>query len=81
MVKGYTNGVLSLETAVRMLMDAGYPVEDASEEVGRIQARAFEAAARLADATGDNTAVRHFLGLGEVSVEIPRVPRPGDSGR
>ncbi|WP_406200108.1 hypothetical protein OH807_18595 [Kitasatospora sp. NBC_01560] len=80
-VKGYTNGVLSLETAVRMLMDAGYPVEDASEEVGRIQARAFEAAARLADATGDNTAVRHFLGLGEVSVEIPRVPRPGDSGR
>ncbi|MEW1701220.1 hypothetical protein, partial [Streptomyces sp. NPDC091278] len=52
-VSGVTNGVLSLETGVRMLQDAGYPIEDAAEEVARIQKRAFDQAARLADATGD----------------------------
>ncbi|MGX1668526.1 hypothetical protein [Streptomyces sp. NPDC055400] len=39
-VKGVTANVLSLETGVRMLQDAGYPIEDAREEVRRIQARA-----------------------------------------
>ncbi|MER7718468.1 hypothetical protein ABTX99_16220 [Streptomyces flaveolus] len=53
-VSGVTNGVMSLETGVRMLHDAGYPIEDVSEEIERIQQRAFDQAARLADATGDN---------------------------
>ncbi|MEV7936631.1 hypothetical protein AB0O82_10850 [Kitasatospora sp. NPDC088264] len=75
-VKGYEGGVLSLETAVRMLMDAGYPIEDAAEEVKRIQTRAFDAAARLADATGDNAAVRKYLGLPDAGPEIPVVPLP-----
>ncbi len=35
-VKGVTAGVLSLETGVRMLVDAGFPIEDAAEEVARI---------------------------------------------
>lgn len=48
-------GVMSLETGVRMLVDAGYPIEDAQEEIRQIQGRAFDAVARLADATGDNT--------------------------
>lgn len=39
-VKGVAANVLSLETGVRMLQDAGYPIEDAREEVRRIQARA-----------------------------------------
>ncbi|MDN3029453.1 hypothetical protein [Streptomyces sp. S.PB5] len=39
-VKGVTANVLSLETGVRMLQDAGYPIEDAREEVRRIQDRA-----------------------------------------
>ncbi|KUL23278.1 hypothetical protein [Streptomyces regalis] len=38
-VKGVSAGVLSLETGIRMLQDAGYPIEDAREEVSRITAR------------------------------------------
>ncbi|GAA3073366.1 hypothetical protein [Streptomyces glomeratus] len=73
-VKGVGAGVLSVETGVRMLMDAGYPIDDAQEEIERIQKRAFDAAARLADATGDHTAVRAYLGLPQSSPEIPAVP-------
>ncbi|GAA3002544.1 hypothetical protein GCM10020229_13260 [Kitasatospora albolonga] len=42
-VKGFGAGVLSLETSVRMLAAAGYPIEDAVQEVKRIQSRAFDA--------------------------------------
>ncbi|MHA7956296.1 hypothetical protein ACX9I7_00870 [Streptomyces sp. L500] len=41
-VKGVGAGVLSLETAIRMLQDAGYPIEDAREEVARIDGRRKE---------------------------------------
>ncbi|MFE7129364.1 hypothetical protein ACFVIM_00695 [Streptomyces sp. NPDC057638] len=70
-VKGVGAGVLSVETAVRMLMDAGYPIDDAQAEIARIEARAFDAAARLADATGDAAAVRRYLGLPDVQLEQP----------
>jgi hypothetical protein len=70
---GYEAGVFSLETAVRMLQEAGYPIEDVAEEIERIQKRAFDQAARLADATGDNTAVRGYLGLPEAD-PAPTVP-------
>ncbi|MFI9149501.1 hypothetical protein [Streptomyces sp. NPDC053367] len=73
-VKGVGAGVLSVETGVRMLQDAGYPIDDAQQEIERIQARAFEAAARLADATGDNAAVRAYLGLPEADPELPSTP-------
>lgn len=66
--------MLSLETAIRMLVDAGYPIEDAQEEVQRIQKRAFDAAARLADATGDNDVVRAYLGLPEADSGVPPLP-------
>ncbi|MEU6147629.1 hypothetical protein ABZ848_45680 [Streptomyces sp. NPDC047081] len=50
-VKAYGAGVLSLETAVAMLMEAGYPIRDASQEVEQIRAKAEqEAAVRLAEA-------------------------------
>ncbi|MFJ4184126.1 hypothetical protein [Kitasatospora sp. NPDC089509] len=39
-VKGYTAGVLSLETSVRMLAAAGYPIDDAIQEIDRITAAA-----------------------------------------
>ncbi|MEU8034876.1 hypothetical protein AB0C13_41310 [Streptomyces sp. NPDC049099] len=61
MVKGVGAAVLSVETGIRMLIDAGYPIDDAQVEVERIQSRAFDAAARLADATGDNAVVRAYL--------------------
>ncbi|OLZ69508.1 hypothetical protein AV521_18545 [Streptomyces sp. IMTB 2501] len=42
---------MSLETAVQMLLDAGYPVEDASQEVARIRAKAEQdAAMRITEA-------------------------------
>ncbi|OIJ97753.1 hypothetical protein BIV25_13170 [Streptomyces sp. MUSC 14] len=49
-VTAYGAGVMSLETAVQMLLDAGYPVEDASQEVARIRAKAEQdAAMRIAE--------------------------------
>ncbi|MEV6132087.1 hypothetical protein AB0M05_35770 [Streptomyces violaceusniger] len=49
-VQAYGAGVISLETAVAMLVDAGYPIKDAAEEVERIRAKAQEeAAARMAE--------------------------------
>jgi hypothetical protein len=76
-VQGYEAGVFSLETAVRMLQEAGYPVEDIAEEIERIQKRAFDQAARLADATGDNGAVREYLGLPEVDMQQVPLVQPG----
>ncbi|MGW4047786.1 hypothetical protein [Streptomyces sp. NPDC004721] len=70
---GYVGGVFSLETAVRMLQEAGYPIDDVAKEIERIQKRAFDQAARLADATGDNGAVREYLQLPEAD-PIPPVP-------
>ncbi|MGW1914949.1 hypothetical protein ACWCQS_30545 [Streptomyces sp. NPDC002076] len=50
-VTAYGAGVLSLETAVTMLMEAGYPIKDASQEVARIRAKADqEAEVRMAEA-------------------------------
>ncbi len=49
-VTAYGAGVISLETAVQMLLDAGYPIEDASQEVARIRAKAEQdAAMRIAE--------------------------------
>jgi hypothetical protein len=68
-----------------MLQEAGYPIDEVAEEVERSQKRAFDQAARLADATGDNAAVRAYLGLPTPSPEVPAVPlipSPGpQSGR
>ncbi|MBD0741922.1 hypothetical protein [Streptomyces sp. CBMA152] len=38
-VKGVGAGVFSLETGIRMLQDAGYPIEDARQEAARIADR------------------------------------------
>jgi hypothetical protein len=36
-VTAYGARVISLETAVQMLLDAGYPIDDVSQEISRIQ--------------------------------------------
>lgn len=59
---GVEKGVLSLETGVRMLQEAGFPIEDVQQEIERIQSRQFEKARALADATGDTGLVGDFLG-------------------
>ncbi|GAA1668886.1 hypothetical protein GCM10009680_05590 [Streptomyces yatensis] len=65
-VKAYGGGVLSLETAVAMLVEAGYPIKDAVEEVERIRAKAQEeAAARMAEAVARRGDVDEESGDGE----------------
>lgn len=80
---GVGAGVLSLETAIRMLQDAGFPIEDAAQEIERIESRQFEQAKALADATGSTKAVGDFLGIKDLepdptppTVVLP--PAPGD---
>ncbi|RSN55626.1 hypothetical protein DMH12_15530 [Streptomyces sp. WAC 04229] len=60
--KARTAGVISLETAIRRLQDIGWPIEDAEDEITRIDARSFEAARLLADALGNPDEVAAFLG-------------------
>lgn len=57
------DGVMSLETGIRLLVDVGFPIDDAAEEIERIQKRQFEQARFLADATGSTEAVGDFLGI------------------
>ena len=60
---------ISLETAVQMLINAGLPIEDAVEEVRKIEERAFEQAVLLLEALGSDEEVAEFLGR-----EVPDVP-------
>lgn len=79
--EGVDKGVLSLETGVKMLMEVGFPIDDISEEIDRIQARQFEKAVALADATGDTGAVGTFLGIKVNPDETPPAPvLPGTPG-
>lgn len=68
---------ISRETGVLMLMAAGFPIEDANGEVRKIQEIDFEGADKLQAATGDDQAVRDYLGLkGAPPVPPPPLPAP-----
>jgi hypothetical protein len=54
--------VISLETAIRRLQEIGWPIEDAEDEIKRIDARSFEDARALADALNNPEEVASFLG-------------------
>ena len=71
---GVDGGVLSLETGLKMLIEAGFPIDDAAEEIDRIQSRQFDKARMLADATGDTQLVGDFLGV--KVAETPPAPTP-----
>ena len=80
---GVDKQVLSLETGVTMLIEAGFPIDDAQQEIQRIQARQFEKARALADATGDTQLVGDFLGMKVTPPEQGppvRLPDTGDGG-
>ncbi|MFG2276680.1 hypothetical protein ACGFNY_43850 [Streptomyces chartreusis] len=64
--------LISLETAIRRLMDIGWPIEDAEEEIKRIDARSFADARDLADALGNPDEVASFLG--REAPDEPEVP-------
>lgn len=70
----YKAKVISIETAVIMLIEAGFPVQEAKEEIQRIQHRDFEAAGKLLDATDDQALVHEFLGKKFVEPPPPPVP-------
>ncbi|MEV6146422.1 hypothetical protein [Streptomyces sp. NPDC051992] len=70
----YQAKVISLETAIRMLAEAGWPIEDAEKEIEQIQARSFEQARLLADALGNPDEVAKFLG--RQAPETPQAPPP-----
>lgn len=76
---GFNAGVLSLETGLKMLMEAGFPIEDAAEEMLRIQHRDWEGANRLVDVTGDANDGREYLGL-EPKDPAPVVATPPPPG-
>lgn len=65
---------ISLETAVAILVLAGLPIEDATEEVQRIQSRDFAGATQLLDATGDETAVFDYLDRDQPAGGRPQPP-------
>ncbi|MFK8851243.1 hypothetical protein [Streptomyces sp. Ac-502] len=64
MVRGaVTDGVMSLETGIRLLDEAGFPIDDIGEEIENIQKRRFADAKDLADATGSTEEVAKYLGI------------------
>jgi len=74
---GMNSHAMSVETAVALLIEAGYPIEDAALEVQRIQEQNFDAAQSLADATGDVNLAREFLGLETSAIPGVAAPAPG----
>lgn len=72
------NGLISLETAIRRLQDIGWPIEDAQDEIKRIDARSFADARLLADALGNPDEVAAFLGRSTPDTPpAPAVQLPG----
>lgn len=65
--------VISLETGIIILVEAGFPIADAKEEIRRIEHRDFEGAAKLLDATDDQALVHEYLGK---KFEEPPPPPP-----
>lgn len=60
---------ISTETAILMLVQAGFPIEDAALEVQRIIQSDFESASQMLDVVGEPNPVRARLGL-------PPLPEP-----
>lgn len=67
--------VISIETAVRMLVEAGFPIFDAQEEINRIMQSDFESANQMLDVVGEPNPVRARLGLPPLP-EPPRLEEP-----
>jgi hypothetical protein len=65
----YEVKAISLETAVKMMMEAGFPIEDLAAEVKLIQESDFEGATQLMGVTADVNIARRYLGLPPITVE------------
>lgn len=58
-----TAKLISLETAIRMMIEAGFPIDEVQAEVKRIQNKDFAGAAELMAVSGDVNEARKYLGL------------------
>lgn len=61
--------LVSLETAVRMLMEAGFPIEEAFAEVERIRSEDFDGTQAFLSAGANLGEARKRMGLPPVSIE------------
>lgn len=76
--------VISLETAIAMLVAAGLPIAQAKDEIALIRRTNYLAAVQLGDATGDRAAVRELLAKGDLpglSGPPPELPQPAPSAK
>lgn len=64
------NHAISLETAVQLMIQANYPVDDLQKEVERIQNRDYEGASKALDASGDIDFARKLLGLPPLPADL-----------
>lgn len=62
-VAAIDGGTMSRATGVRVLQDAGIPIEDVEEELARIVRDDIEGAVKIADATGSEAAAAARLGI------------------
>lgn len=69
---------ISTATAVKILIDAGLPIDDAEAEVVAIREERVEDAKTLVEATGDVNAARKMLGLPELA-PLPAVETVPDT--
>lgn len=65
--------LISTRTGLTMLIELGIPIDDAQEELQRIQQEDFEGAINLLEATGNEVVVSQYLGR-EVTPETPQAP-------
>lgn len=74
---------ISLETAVEVLVEAGFPIAEAQAEVRRIEQRMYEDALTLTQVTGDINAGRRLLGYDDALLPPPPTeeeePAPDDN--
>lgn len=70
---------MSTATAVRVLVQAGLPIEDAQEEVEAIRKESFDAAVKLFEATGNAAAAAAMLGVDPVTLP-PGIARELEGG-
>lgn len=77
--EGIMNHSMSLETAVQLMIQAGYPIEDATLEVSRIMAQNPDAASKALDASGDIDYARSLLGLPPLPTDVLGGGNPDDN--
>lgn len=68
-------GLISVETALQMLVEVGFPIDDIAEEIERIAHRDFEGANQLAD-LGLLQQALEYLGRQPETAPTPTVPQP-----